>query len=58
MHDRIVAIGLLTEQEVTLLGPAFNRLWPVEEAPHFDEMLRAIDSADQELHQAKPREGR
>jgi hypothetical protein len=47
--ERIVAIGLLTERDVALLGPTFERLWPVEEAPSFSELLRAIDDADREL---------
>lgn len=49
MHDRIVAIGLLTQGDLTLLGPAFDRAWPVEETPTFSELLRAIDEADREL---------
>ena len=44
--DRIVAVGLLTQRDVRLLGPTFDRLWPVEEAPDFDDLLRAIDEAD------------
>ena len=48
-QDRIVAIGLLTKQDLTLLGPTFDRVWPVEEAPAFSELLRAIDHADREL---------
>jgi hypothetical protein len=46
MNERIVAVGLLTERDLTLLGPTFDRAWPVEEAPAFDELLRAIDQAD------------
>ena len=49
MHERIVAVGLLTQREVTLLGETFDRLWPVEQAPHFTELLRAIDDADRKL---------
>ena len=49
MHERIVAVGLLTQREVTLLGETFDRLWPVEQAPHFTELLRAIDEADRKL---------
>ena len=49
MRERIVAIGLLTQDELGLLGPAFNRAWPVDKAPHFDELLRAIDEADERL---------
>ena len=52
-QDRIVAIGLLTTQDLTLLGPTFDRAWPVEEAPMFSELLRAIDRADRELGGAK-----
>ena len=48
-QDRIVAVGLLTRNELSLLGPAFDRVWPVEEAPSFNELLRAIDEADEGL---------
>jgi hypothetical protein len=48
MNERIVAVGLLTQRDLTLLGPTFDRAWPVEEAPAFDELLRAIDQADGE----------
>jgi hypothetical protein len=47
--DRIIAVGLLTQRDVKLLGPTFERLWPVEEAPSFASLLRAIDEADAEL---------
>ena len=49
MADRIVAVGLLTQRDLNLLGHTFNRLWPVEEVPQFDELLRAIDDADSAL---------
>jgi len=49
MQERIVAIGLLTKHDLSLLGPTFDRIWPVEEAPNFSEMLRAIDEADRAL---------
>jgi len=49
MTERIVAVGLLTKRELSVLGPAFDRAWPVEEAPSFNELLRAIDDADQRL---------
>ena len=48
--ERIVAVGLLTQREVALLGATFDRLWPVEEAPEFDGLLRAIDEADRKSH--------
>ena len=45
MRDRIVAVGLLTRRDMALLGPTFDRAWPVEEAPSFNELLLAIDQA-------------
>lgn len=51
MERRIVAIGLLTEQELSLLGATFTRLWPVDQAPAFEELLEAIDEADRTLQQ-------
>jgi hypothetical protein len=55
MQERIVAVGLLTRQDLNLLGPTFDRVWPVERAPSFSELLRAIDEADRELQQAAQR---
>ena len=43
--ERIVAVGLLTKNDVRLLGPTFDRLWPVQDAPCFSDLLRAIDDA-------------
>lgn len=51
-RERIVAVGLLTERDLNLLGARFDRLWPVEQAPEFDELLRAIDAADDKLKRA------
>jgi hypothetical protein len=48
-NERIVAVGLLTERDVNLLGPTFQRLWPIESARDFTELLKAIDCAEQEL---------
>lgn len=44
-----MAVGLLTQRELAALGPAFDRLWPIEQAPKFGELLRAIDDADRTL---------
>jgi len=55
--DRIVAVALLTESDLTVLGPTFTRAWPVEDAPVFGQLLREIDKADTELgRRANPRE--
>ena len=50
-QERIVAVGLLTQREVELLGQGFSRLWPVDETPCFTELIKAIDDADEQLHQ-------
>ena len=56
MRERIVAVGLLTQQDLNTLGPTFERAWPVEEVPEFDELLDAIDEADRKLEAAaRPR---
>ncbi|HVH49090.1 MAG TPA: hypothetical protein VM760_04330 [Sphingomicrobium sp.] len=55
MRERIVAIGLLTQRELGLLGPAFDRAWPVDKAPHFEDLLKAIDEADRQ-RQRQPAE--
>jgi hypothetical protein len=54
-EERIVAVGLLTQRDLDLLGPTFTRVWPVEEAPAFDELLRAIDRSDSEFSARKER---
>lgn len=48
-YEHIVAVGLLTQNDVRLLGPSFNRLWAVDETPCFSGLLRAIDEADRQL---------
>lgn len=55
MRERIVAVGLLTQQDLNMLGPTFERAWPVEEVPAFDELLHAIDEADRKLEAAADR---
>jgi hypothetical protein len=53
VRERIVAVGLLTKKDVQLLGPTFDRLWPIEDAPCFSDLLQAIDEADRELWRAR-----
>lgn len=49
--EAIYAVALLTRREATMLGPAFARLWRVEQAPCFGELLAAIDDADRDYWQ-------
>ena len=44
---QIVAIGLLTEHELELLGEGFDRAFPINDELVFEELLRAIDDAEQ-----------
>ena len=45
----IVAIGLLTQRDLGLLGRGFDRAFPVDPAPCFEELVRAIDDAERNL---------
>ena len=51
--DRIIAVGLLTQRDVDVLGQGFSRLWPVDDTPCFQDLLQAIDNADAELSQVE-----
>ena len=48
-QERVIAIGLLTERDLRVLGPTFKRVWPVDDAPAFPDLLRAIDEADEAM---------
>jgi len=54
MRERIVAIGLLTQKELSSLGPAFDRAWPIDRAPAFPDLIRAIDEAEERLRVVSP----
>jgi hypothetical protein len=58
MHDRIVAVGLLTQRDLNILGPTFDRAWPVEDALEFDQLLHAIDEAERKLQHSESRQER
>ena len=57
-NAEVVAVGMLTHRDLEALGPTFNWAWPVEEAPHFMELLGAIDKADLELKHVQDAEPR
>lgn len=56
LKDRIVAVGLLTQRDLDVLGSGFSRLWPVDETPCFSLLIQAIDEADRELWRARDEE--
>jgi len=45
----IVAVGLLTRADLERLGSQFTRCFPVSEDLSFDDLLRAIDEAENAL---------
>jgi len=51
-YEGIVAVGLLTRNDLDALGPSFTRAWPVDQTPCFDGLLRAIDDAERNLRRA------
>lgn len=45
-QDQVVAIGLLTEQDLSLLGSGFRRAFRLDDTPCFEDILAAIDEAE------------
>jgi hypothetical protein len=45
-QDQVVAVGLLTEQDLTVLGQGFGRAYRLDCSHHFHDLLAAIDLAD------------
>ncbi|WP_165357600.1 hypothetical protein [Sphingosinicella sp. CPCC 101087] len=43
---RVVAIGLLTQGDLDILGAGFRRAIPLEEANQFESLLAAINEAE------------
>lgn len=57
MSERqIVAVGLLTEHELQLLGAGFSRAWPIDDTPCFQGLIQAIDEAERELWRSRNEE--
>ena len=46
---QIVAIGLLTQHELELLGQGFDRAFPISDELLFEDLLRAIDEAEKAI---------
>jgi hypothetical protein len=51
--ERIVAIGLLTQRDLDLLGSGFRCAIPLTAASDFDDLLAAIDEAERRHKAAK-----
>jgi hypothetical protein len=50
---RIVAVGLLTQRDLNILGSGFRRAIPLDQADGFDHLLVSIDEAER-LWKARP----
>ena len=46
--ERIVAVALLTQSNLDMLGRSLRKVFPIEQVPCFPELLSAIDDADRE----------
>ncbi len=44
-RDKIVAIGLLSQRDLDMLGAGFRHVFPVDDMPRFEDLLEAIDRA-------------
>ena len=42
-HEPIVALGLLTQTQVNMLGKALKHVYPIPHDNRFDELLKALD---------------
>ncbi|WP_126173726.1 hypothetical protein [Altericroceibacterium xinjiangense] len=47
-RERIIAIGLLTETNVRMLGSSLKKVFPIPEDGRFDALLQALDEEDRE----------
>lgn len=54
-HDDIVAIGLLTQDDIRRLGENFSRLFPVPRDGAFDDLIKAIDAAADQPREPDPK---
>lgn len=43
---KIVAVALLTRADVARLGSTLKQLYKVDSAPHFTDLLNALDEAE------------
>ncbi len=51
--DRIIAVGLLTQQDLDVLGTGFRRVYPVDKVKCFGDLLRDIDDADHNMRMGR-----
>lgn len=47
---RVVAVGLLSEYDLAILGQGFKRAYRIDDGHDFQGLLAAIDAAERDLH--------
>lgn len=52
--NMIVAVGLLTQNDLERLGAGFNAMFPVEHTDDFQHLIDAIDRADTARRTSRP----
>lgn len=45
--------NLWTRRDLSVLGPTFDRLWPIDDMPSFETLLRAVDRAEAKSRAAR-----
>ena len=45
-EEKIVAVGLLTQRDLEVLGSNFQRLFPIDETHQFDDLVQALDAIE------------
>ena len=53
--ERIVPVRLLTQANLDMLKGSLKKVYPINEAPRFDELLRALDDADRDYWREEDR---
>jgi hypothetical protein len=56
-QPKIVALGLVIQNDLECLGTGFRRAFPVDQTPCFSELLRRIDEAERELWSERDAQG-
>jgi hypothetical protein len=46
--DQIVAVALLTAENLRTFGSCLKKVYPIDQAPAFEDLIRALDEADQQ----------
>jgi hypothetical protein len=50
-HDPYIAVALLTETNVRMLGPSLRKVFPIPQDDKFDDLIKALDQARSETRQ-------